>query len=327
MSIAGVLLCAGAGRLHAQQAGAGEKSAATGDEAGGAADPAASKAGSDTTATSQGKKGESMAAGEDSSAYSTSSSTSGGSTSGSSTSGASGSDQAKVGPSGRKLRTDYPGTKASKKKQMKTDRIEGLDFNEGNNPAEAYKAQIQELQTKIDDLKEDVFQSKSRVVLLKQTVLGQNLTGSRARIIHDDDLGATFKLQRAMYSLDGSRVYNESDATGSLAKKKEIEVYNGDITTGGHNVSILLEYQGGGFGIFNYMQAYKVRIRSSCQFEAKAGKETILRVHAYNKGGAFANVENEPGIRCEIKSRELSASENLASTTSSGNSSSGSGGK
>ncbi|MFU8806709.1 MAG: hypothetical protein ACNA8W_23070, partial [Bradymonadaceae bacterium] len=84
-----------------------------------------------------------------------------------------------IGPGGTPLRTDYPGTEASLQPRMDTDRIEGLEFGEGGS-AEAYDLRVKELETKIDDLKEKVFRSKSRIVLLKETVLSGNLAGSRA---------------------------------------------------------------------------------------------------------------------------------------------------
>lgn len=208
------------------------------------------------------------------------------------------------GPGGRELRDDYPGTDEAMEEQMDTERIEGLEFQEGDQPAEAYDLKIKELETKIDDLKEKVFQSKSRVVLLKETVLGGNLSGSRAVIVHTSDLGGRFQLKRALYSLDGSRIYNEASDDG--LPKEDLRIFDGSITAGNHNVSVMLEYQGNGFGLFNYMEGYNFKITSSCQFKAEEGKATILKVRTVNKGGAFTKVENKPGIKCQITSTDLS---------------------
>lgn len=226
--------------------------------------------------------------------------------------------QAEYGPGGRKLRKDYPGTDESKEGQMDTKRIEGLEFKEGKKPEEAYEVQIRELETKIGDLKEKVFQSKSRVVLLKETVLGGNLSGSRALIVHTNELGGRFKLQRAMYSLDGNRIYNESRKTGGITNEKEIKIYDGSITAGNHNVSVLLEYQGSGFGVFNYMKGYNFRITSSCQFEAKQGKASVLKVRSVPAGGAFSDVSKKPGIKCELTTTDLSKDDLQADKSDSG---------
>lgn len=218
------------------------------------------------------------------------------------------SDSPQTGPGGKELREDYPGTEESKQKQMETDRIEGLEFEEGEAPSEAYDVEIQELETKIDDLKEEVFQSKSRIVLLKETVLGGNLSGSRGTVVHHNDLGARFRLKRALYSLDGSQVFDEVNKDGSLGEEK-FQIYDGSVSPGNHNVSVLLEYEGGGFGLFNYMKSYQFKVRSSCQFKAEEGEAVTLRVRAVATGGAFNNIEDQPGIRCEVETSELSEEE------------------
>ena len=217
----------------------------------------------------------------------------------------SGDKKPSKGPGGREMREDYPGTDEAMKSKMETDRIEGLEFEGEGAPSEAYDMRLQELETKIDDLKEKVFQSKSRVVLLKETVLGGNLSGSRAVIVHRNKLGPRFKLKRAMYSLDGSRVFNESREGGGLKKSDKIKVFDSSVTAGNHNVSILLEYEGGPVGIFSYMKGYQFKVRSSCPFDAQEGKATMIEIQAVRGGGAFSDMEKKADIRCEITTKDL----------------------
>ncbi|GEM_PF-3369907 len=217
----------------------------------------------------------------------------------------SGDTKPSKGPGGREMREDYPGTDEAMQSKMETDRIEGLEFEGEGAPSEAYDMRLQELETKIDDLKEKVFQSKSRVVLLKETVLGGNLSGSRAVIVHRNKLGPRFKLKRAMYSLDGSRVFNESREGGGLKKSDKIKVFDSSVTAGNHNVSILLEYEGGPVGIFSYMKGYQFKVRSSCPFDAQEGKATMIEIQAVRGGGAFSDMEKKADIRCEITTKDL----------------------
>jgi hypothetical protein len=216
-----------------------------------------------------------------------------------------GDKPAKKGPGGRDMREDYPGTDEAMQSQMETDRIEGLEFEGEGAPSEAYDLKLQELETKIDDLKEKVFQSKSRVVLLKETVLGGNLSGSRAVIVHKNKLGPRFKLKRAMYSLDGSRVFNESREGGGLKKSNQFKVFDSSVTAGNHNISILLEYEGGPVGIFSYMKGYQFKVRSSCPFDAQEGKATMIEIQAVRGGGAFKDMKEKADIRCSISTKDL----------------------
>lgn len=210
------------------------------------------------------------------------------------------SNEPVLGPGGRPLRTDYPGTDESLQARMDSNQVQGLQVDP-NMPQEAYSMKIQELETKIDDLKERVFQSKTRIVLLRETLLSGNLAGARAIVIHKTDMGRAFKLREALYSLDGSKVFGQVDRNGSLADKNSFEVYNGGIAPGNHNLSIFLKYQGSGYGLFPYFNGYDFDIRSSCQFKAEEGKISQIRVVAYEKGNAATSKEDRPFTRCEVQ--------------------------
>jgi hypothetical protein len=210
------------------------------------------------------------------------------------------SNEPVLGPGGRPLRTDYPGTDESLQARMDSNQVQGLQVDP-NMPQEAYSMKIQELETKIDDLKEKVFQSKTRIVLLRETLLSGNLAGARAIVIHKTDMGRAFKLREALYSLDGSKVFGQVDRNGSLADKNSFEVYNGGIAPGNHNLSIFLKYQGSGYGLFPYFNGYDFEIRSSCQFKAEEGKISQIRVVAYEKGNAATSKEDRPFTRCEVQ--------------------------
>lgn len=226
----------------------------------------------------------------------------------------------KSGPGGRPLREDYPGTDESKQERMATEKIEGLEFEQGETPEDVYDMRIRELETRVDDLKEKVFQSKSRIVLLKETVLSGNISGSRAIINHNTEVGGAYQLMRVLYSLDGARVFNQSDKNGSLADKKNFEIYNGSISPGNHKLSILLELKGSGFGVFSYMEGYKFRIKDSCQFKAQSGKNTIVDVELFDRGRGKYEYEERPAIRCSVSSVDYAAEDiaNAATETSEG---------
>ncbi len=205
-----------------------------------------------------------------------------------------------LGPGGRPLRTDYPGTDESLLSRMDTNQVQGLQID-GNQPQEAYQMRIQELETKIDDLKEKVFQSKTRIVLLRETLLSGNLAGARAILIHKTDLGSAFKLREALYSLDGTKIFGQVDKNDSLADKRTFEFYNGTVSPGVHNLSVFLKYQGSGYGVFTYFDGYEFDIRTSCQFKAEEGKIAQIRVVAFEKGNVATSKENRPDTRCEVQ--------------------------
>lgn len=211
------------------------------------------------------------------------------------------------GPGGRVLRSDYPGTKESLQANMDTARIEGVSIQDGQRPDEIYDLRVKELETKIDDLKERVFRSKSRIVLLKETVLSGNLAGSRVIITHESKLGSVYKIRRGLFSIDGNRIFNQIDRDGDLAAKRSLDIYNGTTTPGTHTVSIVLGLQGSGFGMFSYAKGYEFNVRSSCQFTAEEGKTTLLSIVTYEKGNAFTAHEDRPDVQCHVSMVDLTA--------------------
>jgi len=212
-----------------------------------------------------------------------------------------------IGPGGRVLRSDYPGTRESLQANMDTARIEGISIQDGQRPDEIYDLRVKELETKIDDLKERVFRSKSRIVLLKETVLSGNLAGSRVIITHESKLGSIYKIRRGLFSIDGNRVFNKIDRDGDLASLRTWDIYNGTTTPGTHTVSIVLGLQGSGFGMFSYAKGYEFNVRSSCQFTAEEGKTTLLSIVTYEKGNAFTAHEERPDVQCHVSMVDLTA--------------------
>jgi hypothetical protein len=165
----------------------------------------------------------------------------------------------------------------------------------------SYELRVKELEEKVNDLKEKIFRSKSRLVLLKETVLRGKIAGSKAVLVHRNEMGNSFKLEQAIYSLDGNQIYNKRDQDGDLADKETFELFNGAIVPGKHNVSVLLVYRGNGFGVFSYLQGYKFTIRSSYAFNAEEGKTTKVSVVAYEKGNFTTALEDRPDVRYETE--------------------------
>lgn len=205
-----------------------------------------------------------------------------------------------LGPGGRPLRTDYPGTEESLEARMDTQQIQGVEVDP-NQPQAAYGLRIRELETKVDDLKEKVFQSKTRIVLLRETLLSGNLAGARAIIIHKTELGSAWKLKQAYYALDGTKLYNKVDEGGDLADRRVFQVYDGSVAPGNHNLSVLVKYQGTNVGLFPYFKGYDGDIKSSCDFRAQEGKVAQVKVSVYPEGGIAESIEKRPMVKCEVE--------------------------
>jgi len=148
----------------------------------------------------------------------------------------------------------------------------------------AYTVRLHDLERRVNELKEQIFRSKARLNLLKETVLHQVIGSSDAIITHRNEMGSTYNLIKLVYALDGAEIFAKSDDTGHLGDSKEFEIFNGSIVPGNHTLTVLMIYQGNGYGVFSYIKGYKFTVRDSHTFTAAEGKQTQLKVVGFEKG-------------------------------------------
>jgi hypothetical protein len=152
------------------------------------------------------------------------------------------------------------------------------------NPGASYTVRLHDLERRVNELKEQIFRSKARLNLLKETVLHGVIAGSRATILHRNEMGSTYTLIKLVYALDGAEIFAKSDDSGHISDSNEFEIFNGSIVPGNHTLSVLMVYQGNGYGVFSYLKGYKFNVRGSHTFPAGEGKQTVLKVVGFEKG-------------------------------------------
>ncbi|MEL7372782.1 MAG: dihydrolipoamide acetyltransferase [Myxococcota bacterium] len=167
-----------------------------------------------------------------------------------------------------------------------------------------YAVRLRSLEERVNDLKERVFRSKARLILLRETVLNGAISGAKAVILHRNEMGSSFTLEQAGYALDGAPLFNKTDPEGGLDEQEQIELFNGSIVPGNHNISVFLLYRGNGYGLFSYLKGYTFRIQSSHAFTAEEGKITTVKVVAYEKGGFTTDLKDRPAIRYDVEVKQ-----------------------
>src|SRR4051812_26465876 len=149
----------------------------------------------------------------------------------------------------------------------------------GSGDQGAYTVRLRGLEKNVNELKEQVFRTKARLNLLKETVLGGVIGAARAVIHHRNEVGANYRLVRVVYALDGVQIFSKVDETGRLFEAQEFDVYNGAIQPGSHTLSVVMEYRGNSrAGIFTYTEGYKFTARGSHSFAAGEQKAITLTV-------------------------------------------------
>jgi hypothetical protein len=177
----------------------------------------------------------------------------------------------------------------------------------GGMDGQTYAVKLRDLEQRVDELKDQIRRSHTRLALLSDTIIGGGGAGSRAEISFDNEMSSAFRLVRALFVLDGQVQYQRADDTGALADQKEIPIFSGSVPAGDHTVSVLLNFQGNGYGVFTYLRGYKFEVKSSHSFTSAEGKTLTITATALEKGGVTTPLEQRPAIEWHEKVAPLAA--------------------
>ena len=166
--------------------------------------------------------------------------------------------------------------------------------------APAYDMKLRELEERVVGLKEKIFKSKTRLLLLREQILHSVIAEARAVIFHRNEMGSSFTLEQVLYYLDNDKIYYQDNKDGALDKKNEFEIFNGNVVPGNHLISVELVYRGNGT-LFSYIDGYLFKIRSNYTFYASKGRVTRVKVVGYERGGMTTDLEQKPYVKYEVQ--------------------------
>jgi hypothetical protein len=159
---------------------------------------------------------------------------------------------------------------------------------------------MRRLEQKTQALKERAWQLKARVQMLKEQMLGGGV-GAQAVITHNADMGASFRLVKLIYSLDGTQVFVRTDDSGeNLYKAKGFDVFAGPIAPGQHTLAAVATYKGHGYGVFEYLSKYTFTAKGNQSFTATEGKIAKVECKGFEKGGPTTPLEKRAAIECKV---------------------------
>lgn len=178
-------------------------------------------------------------------------------------------------------------------------------------PAQAdgatYSVRLRDLEARVDELKDQIRRSHTRLSLLSDTILTGGAAGSRAEIIYHNEMSSAFRLIKAAFIIDGAVQYNRQDETGVLADQKEIPLFSGSMPPGDHMVQAVLQFQGNGYGVFTYLRGYKFDVRNAHSFTVVEGKAIVVTGTSLEKGGVTTPLEQRPQFEWNEKIQPLGA--------------------
>ncbi len=164
-----------------------------------------------------------------------------------------------------------------------------------------YAVRLRDLEARVDELKDQIRRSHTRLALLSDTIMSGGAAGSRAEVEFDNEMSSAFRLVRALFVIDGTVQYNRQDDTGALADQKSIPIFSGSVPPGDHTVQVLLSFQGNGYGVFTYLKGYHFEVKSSHAFTSVEGRALTLTATALEKGGVTTPLEQRPAVEWHEK--------------------------
>jgi hypothetical protein len=142
--------------------------------------------------------------------------------------------------------------------------------------------QLNDLDRRLSELKTKVFESHGRLEAMKRRYLSGDV-GTRALILHRNEMGPLYSLVRMAFSLDGDEVFTRSDDAGLLPGGGEVEILHRPLAATHHTLSVKLVYRGQG-GPITYVEGYRMTVQGSHTFAADDGKETRIQVVGFERG-------------------------------------------
>ncbi len=166
----------------------------------------------------------------------------------------------------------------------------------GEDTQKQYDVKIKQLEENITQLKEKIFRSKSRLLVLQETILKGVIAGAKAVVYHEDQLGGLYYLESVAYYLDGNPIYGRTNENGELKPGEEMQVYDGNVNPGNHMLTVYMIYRGQS-SVFSYIEGIRVKLKANYVFKAEEGKVTRVDVKGFDKGGVTAQFEKRPGVK------------------------------
>ena len=164
---------------------------------------------------------------------------------------------------------------------------------------ERYDIKLRELEEKVVSLKEKIFRSKTRLMLLKERILNDVIAEAKLIVEHQNDMGSSFKGVEVHYRLDGETLKLLDNATGNLDSDESLEIFSGNVAPGNHSLSVEMVYQGDSI-FFTYLKDYVFKLRASYTFFATKGKITQVTSTGFLKGDITYNITDRPSIKFKV---------------------------
>lgn len=164
-----------------------------------------------------------------------------------------------------------------------------------------HQAQLMRFQERIADLTRRIEQSEARTAALKSSALSGKVVRTHATILHSNDLGGGLALDHITYILDGRTILDRENSDGRLTGTEALQLFNGPIRAGEHEIQVLLSVRGQAYGPFTYLEGYKFKIKSKYMFQVVDGRSNRLSIVPTQKDDITLEPQDRLTVRYDVE--------------------------
>ncbi len=160
-----------------------------------------------------------------------------------------------------------------------------------------YVVRLRDLESRVDELKEQIRRSHTRLSLLSESVLESGVGGAEAEIVLRSAMSNAFRITNVLVVLDGTTQYNEGGPDAPHARQKVTPIFNGAIPPGDHTLQVVVKLQGHGYGVFSYLKRYTFERKGTHSFTVRQGKGVRIELTVWEKGSVTTPLEERPDVQ------------------------------
>jgi hypothetical protein len=165
-----------------------------------------------------------------------------------------------------------------------------------------FRQNLQDLENRIESLKERVIETKARLLSYSQKVAKGFAAGTQVTLKINNNFGKKVLIEKASVYLDGHLIFTkEFDLENPPL---EVDVYQGSVLPGRHRVDVELLLKADN-GLFDFGHSVSLSQKSGEYFNANEGKVLQVDLDLFDRGGAFTAPDERPGIRFDIEERDV----------------------
>ena len=172
-----------------------------------------------------------------------------------------------------------------------------------------YSVRLRDLEQRVDELKDQIRRSHTRLALLSDTIVGGGAAGSRAEVEFENEMSSAFRAHaRPLRHRRAGPVQPAGRHAARSPTRRTSRSTTGRCRPGDHTIQVALTFQGNGYGVFSYLRGLQVRGEVEPLLHRGRGQDAhASRPRRFEKGGVTTPLEQRPDDRVAREDRSRSA--------------------